>query len=61
MKAAWDRYQAYKKNGEKKMKDASLFEEYDDMSDIEAWYQKDVAEEPPAQVIPESFLWVVFD
>jgi hypothetical protein len=24
-KAAWDRYQAYKKKGEKKMKDASLF------------------------------------
>jgi hypothetical protein len=34
---------------------------FSDMSDIEEWHKKDVVEEPPAQVIPESFLWAVFD
>ena len=37
-----------------------VFEEYDEMSDIEEWHDDDIEDNLP-DVIPERFLWTVFD
>lgn len=58
-KNAWDPYEKYKNKKAKAKKPA--FEEYEDMSGIDEWHTDDVSEDPPEDVIPESFLWAVLN